>query len=992
MLGAACRDDLTARTAQAVGSGADVVSLTLINGTAQTARVATGFAHTVEIDARDGAGLPVAGATIEIDVPAGGASAIPDARTVVTDANGRASMALHANTVAGAYVVVVHAGAPSQAAAQLELVNTADEASTVTVVAGADQQATVAAQFAGEIVLRVTDPYGNPVAAAPITFEAPPPPAPTAWVMSAGVTDRDGLVHARASAGARAGDIAIGAMIESGARAVIDLVSTADVPARVTPSRASSPQFAQVLGGFRAPLEVFVEDVHGNACVDAVVQFAARGDGALATFAASAVTDSTGTASIPAAANGIAGAYLVTASVVGTDVPATFLLANQADAPAIVTVVGAPSQSTFAAEPFPQPVRVQVRDALGNPAPAVPATFENPATGPHVIVAASTVLTDAEGIAEAHVTAGTQAGHVQIGASVLGGAAPAVTQLVIEPAAPALLIAAPSTTPQRASVETTFGRPLAVVVVDAYGNPVPRTTVTYALDGTIGAQLSHPANVTDADGIARSTLRASRQAGAFQVVAAVAGVTAPLRFDLTALAGAPAVVVAHAGSGQLAVAGQRAADPLVVQVRDRHGNPVEGERVTFTAHLATGPVWLDELETDDGGEVAFVAALPTRAGEHAITATAARGATAATFAVTIAADAPAYAMTVFGSTPQVSPVTQPFRAPLAVAITDVHGNPVPGVPVRFTTAVDVDAGILATPDTVTDSAGIAQTTVVAAARALSYDVLALPAELPPVTFALTNMTGAPHAIAVVAGAGQSAYPARAFAAPLVVRAVDAFGNAIADATVTLAAPAQPATVTPASTILVTDAQGLATTTLVASSTIGAGMITAAVEGATTVTRIAFTTVAVPTALTLVGIGAEADPASPAPVRVRVAVAAVEGVAAGTVDVLDAITGEPRGIATLTRGVAEIVVPRAAIGSGRWVVRYAAQGEFAASATEAFELGLAPAAPDDHDDRDEGDDATGGCATGGGADVGATLLIALMMLMRRPRRAHATAGN
>ncbi len=79
---------------------------------------------------------------------------------------------------------------------------------------------------------------------------------------------------------------------------------------------------------------------------------------------------------------------------------------------------------------------------------------------------------------------------------------------------------------QTPTVATGFAAPLVAVVMDAYGNPVPGVSVTFAAPASgASATLTGSPAVTGADGQASVTAAAGTIAGLYTVTASVAGVT-----------------------------------------------------------------------------------------------------------------------------------------------------------------------------------------------------------------------------------------------------------------------------------------------------------------------------------------------------------------------------------------------------------------------------------------------------------------------------------
>jgi hypothetical protein len=95
------------------------------------------------------------------------------------------------------------------------------------------------------------------------------------------------------------------------------------------PVAGSTPQSAAVSTAFAQPLAVVVTDGGGNPLQNVVVMYTVPGSGASATLSSpTAVTNTTGTASVTATANATAGTYVITAGVMGLVQPVVFNLTN----------------------------------------------------------------------------------------------------------------------------------------------------------------------------------------------------------------------------------------------------------------------------------------------------------------------------------------------------------------------------------------------------------------------------------------------------------------------------------------------------------------------------------------------------------------------------------------------------------------------------------------------------------------------------------------
>ena len=149
-----------------------------------------------------------------------------------------------------------------------------------------------------------------------------------------------------------------------------------------------------------------------------------------------------------------------------------------------------------------------VKDAYGNLVPGVSVTFAAPASGASATLTGSPAVTGADGQASVTATAGTIAGSYTVTASV-AGVTTAASFALTNTVGAAASVAVVSGSGQTAIVATGFAAPLVVVVKDAYGNPVPGVSVTFAAPASgASATLTGSPAVTDADGQASVTATA----------------------------------------------------------------------------------------------------------------------------------------------------------------------------------------------------------------------------------------------------------------------------------------------------------------------------------------------------------------------------------------------------------------------------------------------------------------------------------------------------
>ncbi|MBK7539587.1 MAG: Ig-like domain-containing protein [Myxococcales bacterium] len=750
-------------------------AISITGGGVQSTTTSTAFASPLQVLVTDAGGNPVPGVTVSFAAPGSGASASLSAGTATTNASGLASVTATANASAGGYsVTATVTGLPPVSFA---LTNVGLPA-TITVAGGGTQSAEVATAFAGELVALVRDAASAPVAGATVTFTRPGTGATASLSASTAVTDSSGLARVTATAGTVTGSYSVTATVSGVATpATYALTNTPGAAATITVAGGGT-QSAVVATAFAQALAVAVADAHGNAVPGATVSFVRPGSGATASLSAStAVTDSSGQASVVATAGTVTGSYSVTATVSGVAMEATYALTNTPGAAATITVAGGGTQSAVVATAFAQALAVAVADAHGNAVPGATVSFSRPGSGATASLSASTAVTDSSGQASVTATAGTVTGSYSVTATVSGVATEATYALTNTPGAAATITVAGGGT-QSAVVATAFAQALAVAVADAHGNAVPGATVSFARPGSgATASLSASTAVTDSSGQASVTATAGTVTGSYSVTATVSGVATPATYALTNTPGAAATITVAGGGTQSAVVATAFAQALAVAVADAHGNAVPGATVSFVrpGSGATASLSASTAVTDSSGQASVTATAGTVTGSQRDGDGERRG-----DAGDVRADQHAGAaatITVAGGGTQSAVVATAFAQALAGAVADAHGNAVPGATVSFVRPGSGATASLSASTAVTDSSGQASVTATAGTVTGSYSVTATVSGVAtPATYALTNTPGAAATITVAGGGTQSAVVATAFAQALAVAVADAHGN------------------------------------------------------------------------------------------------------------------------------------------------------------------------------------------------------------------------
>jgi autotransporter-associated beta strand protein len=729
-------------------------SIAVTSGAGQSATVNTAFANPVVATVKDTFGNPISGVAVTFAAPTSSASAVVGSPfTVTTGANGQASDTIAANTVAGTYNVTVTAPGVAAGASFTET-NLVGAASSIAVVSGSGQSATVNTSFANPLVATVTDSFGNPISGVAVTFTAPTNGASASLGSAVTVTTgSNGQASESITANTVAGAYTVTATASSiGATASFAETNVAG-PASSIAVVTGSGQSATVNTTFTNSLVATITDGFGNPVSGVAVTFTAPTNGASASVGSliTVTTGSNGQASDTITANTIAGGYSVTATAAGVGVSASFAETNLAGAAASISVTSGAGQSATVNTGFANPLVATVKDTFGNPVTGVAVTFAAPTVGASGVLGIPfTATTGASGQASDTITANTVAGSYSVTATATGvGTAASVAETNLAGAATSVSVTAGGG--QSATVNTAFANALVATVTDSFGNPVSGVAVTFAAPtSSASAALANPITVTTGvNGQASDTITANTAAGAYNVTATASGVATPASFAEINLAGAATSIAATSGAGQTTSLNTAFASALVVTVTDSFGNPVSGVAVTFTAPTTGASGTLASpitVTTGANGQASDTITANNVLGGYTVSATAA-SIGAATFSETNAPAVPANVVITSGDH-QAATVNTAFAHPLVVTVTDGVGNPISGVSVTFAAPSSGPGAILIGGFTVTTGAnGQATDWIAANANTGTYAVTAtVTGVATSASFSETNNISGPSAV------------------------------------------------------------------------------------------------------------------------------------------------------------------------------------------------------------------------------------------------------
>jgi PKD repeat protein len=314
--------------------------------------------------------------------------------------------------------------------------------------------------------------------------------------------------------------------------------------------------------------------------------------------------------------------------------------------------------------------------------------------------------------------------------------------------------------------------------------------------------------------------------------------------------GQPATITIKDGDDQNGRVGEPLAKPLLVQVTDSRGRPVEGATVAFEFNGA-GPgasVVPQEKTTNGDGMADAVLVLGTTIGLQTGRARVMTGGASSPIQASFTATAlpeNANSMAAVAGQDQTGHVGQPLIDRLVVEVTDGFGNPVAGVPISW---VAVGGGGVSEAVVPTGADGrsrvdrtlgpaVGPQTTLASADSLAGS---------PVTFFHTAVAGDASFLVIVSGNDQTAEAGTLLPQELVVQLIDAEGNGVAGTAVTWVAAVGGGSPAPENTT--TDAEGRTSTRWTLGQALGEQRLDAVVSGVDVASLHAIATTGAPASL------------------------------------------------------------------------------------------------------------------------------------------------
>jgi adhesin/invasin len=819
----------------ASGLAGGPASVAVFAGDGQSAPVGTAVSTAPQVLVTDAFDNPVQGAAVTYSVSSGGGTVVPTT-PILTDASGLAAAASWTlGPAVGAsnntLIATVQGSGIAGNPATLTASATSGVAASVQVSAGNNQSAGVSSSVAIAPAVLVTDPFGNPVEGASVTFAVTSgggSVVPTTAVL----TDASGLatvtswtlgVTAGASNNTLTATVA-GAGITGNPVAFVASASAG--PAASAALVTGGAQVATAGTAVAVPPQVLVTDAFGNPVQGASVTFAVTAGGGTVSPTTAIVTSALGTATVTSWTLGTTAGpdnNTLTATVAGPGIannPMTVTASAVADAPATISVVEGDAQSTTVNTTVTVAPKVLVADQYGNPVPALSVTFAVTAGGGSV-APTTPVSTAADGTAAVTswtlgTTAGTGNNTLSATAAGAGIAGNPTTFTASAAAGTAVQLLVEAGDSQSALAGTAVLTPPAVKVVDAFGNGVSGISVTFSVTSGDGSATGLD-QVTGGTGIAAvGSWTLGPSDGSNTLDATAAGVAGTITFTATGLVGSATAMQLEGGDGQTGTVGATLAVPYAVRVVDTNGNGVPDIPVGWSVTGGGGSI--DATSNTDGSGVATAArVLGTTAGSQ--TATASVGGLAGspvTFTATALAGTAA-SVAVDAGDNQSATVSTAVATPPRVIVRDQFGNAVAGASVTFAVTAGGGAVVPLTAVT-TDASGLAAATswTLGTSAGASNNTLGATVSGPgiggnPVSFAASATAGAPASVALVTGDNQSATVGTSVATAPQVIVRDQYDNLVQGASVTFAVTGGGGSVVP-TTAVSTAANGTASAT------------------------------------------------------------------------------------------------------------------------------------------------------------------------------------
>lgn len=636
---------------------------------------------TLSLSVTDEFGNPVKGSTVRFrsaGKPSGGQFSPV---SVTTDSDGRASGTYAAGNKAGDYTIQAETPGITSNSVKINIDPTAAELADLTLSTGS-QSIPADGESSTFVRASVTDTSGNPVEGITVDFTT----SEGELDQKTTTTNARGIAEVRLTASKTATTAELSARsggIVTSASVTFEPGNAEDISLSAAPKSLALNDTSSVT--------VSVTDGFGNPVPNQTLQLQTPTNNSGGSFRnIKLTTDANGRATGTYTAGNTAGKDILlatTGSVESNTIPVSvdpeaIKLADIRLTTGSSSIPADDTSSTF--------VRANVTDTNGDPVEGVIVNFRTDAGSID-----AQAITDANGDAQASLTAGAVATDAQITAS--SGGINAGTTVIFSASAPSKvqLSATPATIPLNGSTSLT------VSVNDSQGNPVPNETLQLKLpSNTSGGSFDNIELTTDANGRATGNYTAGNVAGTDTLLATTGSVDSN-RVDVTVDPNATKLAGITLTTGSDSIPADGTSSTFVrANVTDTNGTPVEGITVNFGTDAGS----IDAQATTDASGDAQVS---LTAGDTVTKAEVKASTGGVSRTTTVNFTSAQAANIALSATPKNIPLNA--ESQLTVTVKDDQRNPVEGQTVQLSVAPNNSDGKLTDISVNTDANGRATT-------------------------------------------------------------------------------------------------------------------------------------------------------------------------------------------------------------------------------------------------------------------------------------------
>ncbi len=670
---------------------------------AAPATVRPGDAVNVRATVTDSNSNPVSGAHLTYSVVTNASGGGFTTLEVTADVNGQATLSYVSGAGVGTDVVKVVTDNAISGTGSLVVSASAVVVKSISVVTGANS---ITADGVSQTIIRATvlNTNDQPATSIPVSFVT------TLGVLSTPVvTNSDGIAEVTLTSVTTAGvaDVIVSA---SGFLATTSVELVAGAPSAV--SVVAAP--ATIKPDGTTSVTATVVDVNGNPVGDSEVSFSittATSGGALG--AVSATTNANGEAVVSYAAGAVTGTDVIQAQTANVKTGSVNIVVSSSSVivKSVTLLAGASAITADGVDSVV--IRATVLDTSDNAAPGVTVAFRTT-----LGAITTSVVTDADGIAEATLTSGIVAGSATVTATASGFSSSTSVTFIAGVPVTATVVAAPSTILPNGTTSVT------ATIVDLNSNPVANEAVTFAIaTNNSGGALAFLTRTTDANGQVIVGYTAGATTGGTDTLRATTANTTTSTVDVTVSTGQVSVGAVSLFSGAAAIEADGLSTIVVrATVTDTNGETLGGKTVIF-ATSAGSFTTANPVTTDNFGEAEITLQSSANLGAAVVSATSEGVAATAVVMQFVAGNAAVATLTASPAS-----VVSNGQTTLLATIVDSNGHAVANEAVTFAIDTNTSSGQLINTTGTTDTNGRASVLYTAGPLAAvnpNFDVLSV---------------------------------------------------------------------------------------------------------------------------------------------------------------------------------------------------------------------------------------------------------------------------